>query len=443
MVDVSDSHFCTLAYDHVRCLTIYEPTAEKLFESEGPVPELKNPRQVIAGNSFACALDDNGVKCWGPEYISQIPVPQLKNPRQLSAGFCFVCALDDEGVKCWGESGQEAELVPNLKNPRQVSAGHSHYCVLDDRGVKCWGDNKWGQVSVPLLKNPRQIVTYDDTTCALTEEGVKCWGFLAEFMTYPKLKNPRQISLGKYALCILDDEGVKCKSYGFRDDDLAVPPLRNPRQVSVGYKYACALDDDGYTCWRIQELTGEKSPWRISLSLFDALKTNSTASHRAFYNELFSEAGALENNVEGIESKYLFYSLLKPAIESTQSEYFESTLISQYRAFVDRLAKDNGFSEISALNDSGSNRQVVLKQIRAAIRVSLEYLTPNQKEELQPIIRLLGIAGSDPSNVNINAVLRFLKHEKPLLAQMRNSAKTEFLADSIELAFGWLEKKVL
>jgi|688.fasta_scaffold185059_1 hypothetical protein len=68
---------------------------------------------VSAGDNHTCALDDEGVKCWGAKDFSGHPgkvdggqthVPaDLKNPRYVVAGDPTSCALDDEGVKCWGE----------------------------------------------------------------------------------------------------------------------------------------------------------------------------------------------------------------------------------------------------------------------------------------------------------------------------------------------------
>ena len=46
--------------------------------------------------------------CSSDLYYGQTTVPALKNPKMVSAGGVHTCALDDEGVKCWGgnENGQ-------------------------------------------------------------------------------------------------------------------------------------------------------------------------------------------------------------------------------------------------------------------------------------------------------------------------------------------------
>jgi len=83
------------------------------------VPALKNPHQVSAGGYHTCAIDDEGVKCWGHNVFVGTNVPALKNPHQLSAGFSQTCAIDDEGLKCWGYNGPGQQMnVSDLKNLR-------------------------------------------------------------------------------------------------------------------------------------------------------------------------------------------------------------------------------------------------------------------------------------------------------------------------------------
>ncbi|MEI6399010.1 MAG: RCC1 domain-containing protein, partial [Pseudomonadota bacterium] len=116
------------------------------------VPEgLKNPKIVSSGSDHTCAIDDDGVKCWGVNYSGGTNVPSaLKNPKIVSSGGSHTCAIYDEGVKCWGsnEYGQ-TEVPEGLKNPKIVSSGRDHTCAIDDEGVKCWGYNPNGQTDVP------------------------------------------------------------------------------------------------------------------------------------------------------------------------------------------------------------------------------------------------------------------------------------------------------
>ena len=84
---------------------------------------------------------------------------------QISTGWEHTCALDDDGVKCWGRNDYGLTEVPELSNPVQVSVGASHNCVIDDAGVQYWGDNSNGQTDVLPLDNPRQVSLGRDLRC--------------------------------------------------------------------------------------------------------------------------------------------------------------------------------------------------------------------------------------------------------------------------------------
>lgn len=52
--------FCVLYADSVKCAT-----GSLASNSQENVPSLSNPRQVVATSTPVCAIDDNGVSCWG------------------------------------------------------------------------------------------------------------------------------------------------------------------------------------------------------------------------------------------------------------------------------------------------------------------------------------------------------------------------------------------
>ena len=111
----------------------------------------KNVRQISAGGMHTCALDDEGVKCWGYTGYGLTHDPKnLVGTRRIAVGGGHACALDNDGVKCWGynDSGQ-TDVPKNLVGVRQISAGGMHTCMLDGGGVKCWGYNGSGQLNGP------------------------------------------------------------------------------------------------------------------------------------------------------------------------------------------------------------------------------------------------------------------------------------------------------
>ena len=64
------------------------------------------------GAKFSCAMDDNGVTCWGDDADGKLDVPELVNPRQLEVGAEHACVIDDTGVVCWGKDVNGNTVVP-------------------------------------------------------------------------------------------------------------------------------------------------------------------------------------------------------------------------------------------------------------------------------------------------------------------------------------------
>lgn len=214
-----------------------------------PPITLSNPVAVSAGGNHTCALDDSGVQCWGSNTSLQTDVPVLSNASAVSAGSFHTCAVDDTGVKCWGETADGRTTVPYLSNPTAVSAGESHSCALDERGVTCWGSNTLGQSTVPALSNPIAVSAGDFHSCAIDDSGVKCWGLDNDGQTMiPFLNNPWNLSAGAAHTCAVDENGVKC--WGLNNNgQTTLPTLSHAWAVSVGRDHSCALNDGGVKCW--------------------------------------------------------------------------------------------------------------------------------------------------------------------------------------------------
>lgn len=70
---------------------------------------------LLLGGSFLYAMDTDG------DGVSDKPL------GQVSAGWQHTCALDANGVRCWGFNGYGQTNVPALVKPTMVSAGL--YCA--------------------------------------------------------------------------------------------------------------------------------------------------------------------------------------------------------------------------------------------------------------------------------------------------------------------------
>ncbi len=62
-----------------------------------------------AGGYLNCGIAGGSVTCWNQGWGTS-NIPSLTNPVQVSTGSTFACALDDNGVSCWGENGNEGRI---------------------------------------------------------------------------------------------------------------------------------------------------------------------------------------------------------------------------------------------------------------------------------------------------------------------------------------------
>jgi len=428
-------HSCALDLNGVKCWgsNIYGHTL---------VPPLKHPMQISAGPRHTCALDAEGVKCWGDDYkFSSDKIPSLINPRQVSVGNFNTCALDAEGVKCWGSSWSGQNDVPPLNNPLQVSTGEHHTCAIDSDGVKCWGRNEAGQLDVPALKNPIQVATGYFYSCALDAEGVKCWGVNRDGqLNVPALKNPKQISSSDFTICALDDEGVKCWGDKF---GLGIQPrLYNPQQVAVGNSHVCALDSEGVKCWG-QNFYGQIDVPKLYLNVVETAALKSTATRAEFIKAIHNQIKAEDL---GNETQYFEFLLVKPAIVSADSKYFANDLIGFFEAEKSELMNKLGYTNLNddghLIPDSDKHRTLAITAIRSALAGGLKYLGVDPRFELKNGILAAESASNEP--MNNQKILDLLKQVDALVTEkqkLKSSLKSAFLVDSLEVAANWLREK--
>lgn len=228
---------------------------------------------VAAGQSYACAIADGGVRCWGTNDAGQlgngtttrslIPVQAIaagSGATAIAAGSDHTCAVVAGGVKCWGSNGSgqlgngttTQSLIPVQSiaagsGATVIAAGHYHTCALVAGAVQCWGSNGSGQFGnsttagslIPLqtISSEKGVsaIAFGDIgyyfdnlwnshACALVVGGVKCWGKngngeLGNGTTTPSLFPVKAIAEGSDATasaaggghsCALVAGGVQC-----------------------------------------------------------------------------------------------------------------------------------------------------------------------------------------------------------------------------------------
>jgi len=378
--------------------------------------------QISAGGLHTCALDDEGVKCWGWNEDGQTNAPPLINPRAISAGGWHTCALDDSGVKCWGSNGSGQTNVPSLRNPQAISAGEYFSCALDDEGVKCWGENKYGQTNVPSLRNPRAISAGVFHTCALDDEGVKCWGVSKEGQTN-------------------------------------VPSLRNPRAISAGGDHTCALDDEGVKCWGKSKYGQTNAPENLGLAVTFNLKSleinvRKLSRYMYRYKEGFFKGIATElektplnpsSNYSSIQyrialARYVFLELMGPVIETTTSSIVQTKVLPNYQAYLESVRKEMGINSFDSIELIEPVFKALLSTTTLALQDSKDYLLSleDAKEQAQMLSELKALEASQSGKDFLN----ILNTHRRLITSMAESPKLDGFGALLEKVRIYLERKV-
>jgi alpha-tubulin suppressor-like RCC1 family protein len=221
------------------------------------IPTLKNPKKLFVGVENACAIDDTGVQCWGGSDfgITQVPTT-LSEPTDLIMGLGFACAQDKNGLECWGSNnGTSAPTVPAATGAITYVSGQAHICGLSAAGVQCWGDNTFRQLDVPALSRPSAIFAdvLSNQTCAINGAAagldIVCWG--EDSLGQSSLPAVDSITTGESNTCAVVQGQLSCwgKSSSLIS---ALPPITDAYKVVIGSDYACDLDiqtSEKNACW--------------------------------------------------------------------------------------------------------------------------------------------------------------------------------------------------
>jgi alpha-tubulin suppressor-like RCC1 family protein len=264
----------------------------------------RTAKGLAVGTYHACALLDNGsVKCWGyngvgglglgdvdnrgdgagemGDTLSAVSLGAGRTAVQISAGNSYTCAVLDNGsLKCWGyngggglglgdtaDRGDGADMGDSLpaidlgsgRTATKVMASWLTTCaLLDNATVKCWGSGAYGAHgggstssigsasghmgdSLTALdfgsgRTVRDVLEGVNHNCALLDnDTMKCWGYNA------------QGSLGLEHMNTIGDTA------GEMGDSLPAVSLgtgRTVRALGAGYYNVCAiLDNESLKCW--------------------------------------------------------------------------------------------------------------------------------------------------------------------------------------------------
>lgn len=143
-----ENHFCTVTNGKLSCFGDHSRGAWG-FPAEAFTGQL-SVSNLIAGESFTCALIAQEPVCAaGTERANSTTnlshdaletVPELSNFIKWSAGDEHVCALDEQGVKCWGNDDHGQVSGANGKQAKDLALYENLSCIVTMQDeLECYG----------------------------------------------------------------------------------------------------------------------------------------------------------------------------------------------------------------------------------------------------------------------------------------------------------------
>jgi alpha-tubulin suppressor-like RCC1 family protein len=259
---------------------------------------IPDPRSLVAGDMFACALTRSGrVFCWGSgssgelghgalaDSQSPVPVTGLDDAIALAAGADHACAVREDGtVVCWGDDRKAAVgakgqgtarpvTVPEISDALDVVLTKDLSCAITRTGVpRCWGHdarqrvagrNKPTKIPTVSLEGVTGLVPFGKNSCASGPKGaLHCWGRydLATKEGVPSFARPRRTphqgiaTLTTRGPCALTTSGEARCWRAFNEMTQGGPStlvVGGAVTLGAGKSHTCAATEGGRVrCWK-------------------------------------------------------------------------------------------------------------------------------------------------------------------------------------------------
>ena len=225
----------------------------------GPIPTLPpGARTIFSGTYRACALQPDGVYCWGMigDFTYNAIYSQVDHPPQTSGHV----------------PGGNAIRIPQLDDAVELAMSEGDTCLrTSSNDVYCYTADlfKGGDPAPRSMGKFTSIVGGDFAVCGISAEGtVSCWGDATprqgtadppmpgkDPVVVAGLSDVVEIASGGKAVCARRKDGsVGCWSeWGNNDPSWPTATdttkVTGATRIAVGYVHACAVVSDTLSCW--------------------------------------------------------------------------------------------------------------------------------------------------------------------------------------------------
>lgn len=154
-------------------------------------------KDVVAGDSFACALTESGAFCWGmvsgspslatagPGTVAEKALPHLAIPVHISAlafGPATSCYLQKGGMYCWQPNVAylrlpSPTLIPGFeKNVTEIGISGEWACAVVSGALKCWsGRSLDAKADLEVIRGGVTHLSSGTSNCVQASGKAVCW----------------------------------------------------------------------------------------------------------------------------------------------------------------------------------------------------------------------------------------------------------------------------
>jgi hypothetical protein len=135
-------------------------------------------------------------------------------------------------------------------------------------------------------------------------------------------------------------------------------------------------------------------------------------------------------------------SLVEPIMTSGDSGFYLNEVIPTYTQSLKEVFAMSDYYSLGEVQASPLTFQVALRVIQSSLVVIGEFLSPEEKTEVQGLIALVGKAMVSPTAQSVQTVLKELDQQKNVLQKISKFPKVSFAGLTLEMSSAWLTSKV-
>jgi len=162
----------------------------------------------------------------------------------------------------------------------------------------------------------------------------------------------------------------------------------------------------------------------------------------AEYAESNLSSAQIPSAIPRAAGNIVLLSLVEPIVTSGDSGFYLNEVIPTYTVSLKEIFSMSDYYNLGEVQASPLTFQVALKVIQSSLVVIGEFLSPEEKTQVQELVVVIGKAMSKPTPQSVQSVLKELDQQKNIIQKITKFPKVSFAAQTLQLSSAWLASKV-